>query len=202
MIRGGLADLVNDSESFYRSGIAYGRAGEYELAIDDLQRAIKLRPDHAPARSALGRAFLALGNVNAALFHARQAAQLAPDDPDLAATLAEFLEANRQSDEAWQIVSRLLEEGSQSRRLAIVFANVAPRMGRQEEALKLVQHVLASGSVPLQSELAGLHFAAASLLDSMGRFDEAFAEATIANSLRGVTYKPQQVERPVSQWIA
>ena len=201
MIRGGLADLLNDPDTFYRAGIAHGRAGEFELAIADLQKAIKLRPDHALAHAGIGRAFLALGNVNAALFHARRAVQLAPDDHDIAATLADFLEADRQSEQAWEIVNRLLEQGSRSHRLALIYGGLAPRMGRQEDALKLIHQVLASRSDLLQTELSSLHFAAARLLDSMGGFDEAFAEAKLANSLRGVSYNPASIERPIDQWI-
>src|SRR5437763_16046232 len=104
MIQSGLAEHLNDPEMYYRSGIAHGRSAEYELAVLDLQRAIKLRPDHALAHAALGRAFLALGNGKAALLHARRAVELAPENHELAATLAEFLEANRDSQEAWQIV--------------------------------------------------------------------------------------------------
>jgi tetratricopeptide (TPR) repeat protein len=201
MIRSGLADHLNDPEIYYRSGIAHGRSAEYELAVLDLQRAIKLRPDHALAHVALARAYLALGNGDAALFHAHRAAELAPQNQELAATLAEFLEANRDTQEAWQIVSRLLEQGSQSQRLAIAYANLAPSLGRQEDALALIERVLAGGQVTLPTELASLHFAAAKLLDSLGRYDAAFERASVANSLRSVTYHPAQVERAVNQWI-
>jgi tetratricopeptide (TPR) repeat protein len=200
MIRG-LADLQEDPQAYYRAGITHGRSGEYELALANFQKAVNLRPDFALAHAGLGRAFLYMGNVVAALLHAQQAAQLEPTNPDLAAILAEFLEANRESDRAWQTIRPFIEQQSRSRRLALIYAMLAPRLHRQADALRLIDAVLASGTVTAAAELTSLHFAAANLLDNVHRFDEAFERATIANSLRGVTYHPQDVERQVNERI-
>jgi len=47
-----------------------------------------------------------------------------------------------------------------------------------------------------------LNFAAAELLDRVGRYDEAFAHARQANQLVGAKYEPAQVERSVDALIA
>jgi hypothetical protein len=70
-----------------------------------------------------------------------------------------------------------------------------------EEALSRIERALAGGAVKLAHERWSLHFTAVNLLDRLGRYDQAFAQAQLAHQARGVRYDPCVVERLVDEKI-
>lgn len=142
-----------------------------------------------------------IAQAQAALRAARAAVELAPENSELALTLAYLLEANRQTSDAMQIVQQMLDRGQESARLAALYARMAPSIGRTEDALTRVERALASGAVKFAHERSSLHFAATNLLDRLGRYDDAFAQARLAHQTRGVKYDPRTIERLVDEKI-
>lgn len=72
-------------------GIGYLRQGRPELAVENLQRAIRIDPRLAAAHSALALAYDQLGNAGEAEEHHSRAVRLAPSDPTIANSYAVFL---------------------------------------------------------------------------------------------------------------
>lgn len=70
-----------------------------------------------------------------------------------------------------------------------------------EEALAHVQRDLSGRAVDSAQQRSSLHFAAANLLDRLGRYDEAFAQAQLAHQNRQVQYDPRKIERLVDEKI-
>ena len=68
-----------------------------------------------------------------------------------------------------------------------------------EDALARIQRTLDGGALDAAHERASLHFAAANLLDRLGRYDEAFDQARLAHQNRQVRYDPRQIERLVDE---
>ncbi|HWE01715.1 MAG TPA: tetratricopeptide repeat protein, partial [Tepidisphaeraceae bacterium] len=187
------------AECDYRIGLAYWRVGDLASARGAFEQAVQAKENFGEAQCELGRVYLALGNIQSAIAHARRAVEIAPDNRDFAVAWASVLEADGQSDAAGEIVARILRGGDASVDLALVFARLAPGLHREEHALELIAQNLRQSSGSAQR--SALHFAAANLLDRLGRYDEAFEQATDANALRGVRYDPPQVEASFQHWI-
>jgi len=189
------------AEIHYRVAMGLWQIERSDLARDHLLEALRLRPDYAAAHGALGRLLLIVGQIEPAARHARRAVELAPDSAEFAVALASVLEADRDSPAAWEILDRLMAAGHEFTRLALLFAIMAPQQNREIEALVMVDRCLATAPMALPRWRASLHFAAANLLDRMGRYDEAFAHAAAGNAARGVGYEPGQAQRPVQTFI-
>lgn len=189
------------AEEQYLAGLAQREAENFDLARHYFDQAIRANPAHAKARGEFARMLFADGQIELANDQLDRAIELSPDDDDLAISRAAFLQADRQTTRALEIVDRLLDAGNESSRLAILYARIAPAIGSETKALNFIARVLNDGRSRLPRENASLYFSAASLLDGLGRYDEAFERASIANKLRGVSYDPRQVERPIREWI-
>ena len=64
-----------------------------------------------------------------------------------------------------------------------------------------MREALANATIDPQTR-AALHFCAANLLDSLGQYDEAFAQARLAHALRPTQYDPTRIERLVRDWTS
>lgn len=72
-------------------GIAYLRAGRYDIALEEGQLAIAHLSSHAPAHNLLALVFMALGKNDQAEAAFRQAIRFAPDNPEIANNYGWFL---------------------------------------------------------------------------------------------------------------
>ena len=71
---------VRAAELNTRLGVGYLERGDVEIALEKLQLAVRLDPDHAPAHLALGIVYDSIGRESQALKHLKTAVGLAPDD--------------------------------------------------------------------------------------------------------------------------
>jgi tetratricopeptide (TPR) repeat protein len=91
-------------------GGAYLQMGENLLARDNLEHAVALEPDYAPAHARLALALFALGNSEAALGHVATAVELDADDPLPRHVLARIYTATgdwARAEEQLQALNRL-----------------------------------------------------------------------------------------------
>ncbi len=72
-------------------GAGYLKQGRYDLAIERLQRALKMDPRLADAHSTIAIAYDQVGDAESAEEHFKRAVQLAPDNPAAANNYAAFL---------------------------------------------------------------------------------------------------------------
>jgi tetratricopeptide (TPR) repeat protein len=159
------------------------------------EEAVTARPNDAHAHAELGQILLFQGEYEPAASHARRAVELAPSDPFAALCLAEVLQADRQHQQAAAILKRLMGAGNVSTPLALAHVRVSLELGQEADALDWLLKQLGEGEGRPAREQASLHFAAASLLDRQGRYDEAFDHATKANTLARTNYDRALVER-------
>ena len=189
------------AEHQYRMGLACSRLGQTDAASFSLMQAILLKPDFAEAYGALSRLRLAAGKIAEALRHARRAADLSPNDVELAVGLASMLEASRDTQAACDIVDRLLAAGRETPSVAILYSRLASRRKQEPEALAVTLRLLEKNESSFSAaERSSLHFAAAQLLDLMGRYEEAFAHATLAHAPYAGKYPADDVEQQVRLW--
>ena len=172
----------------YRLAMACWRSGVLEQVQEHLLQTVRLAPRHPIAHEALCHWLLENGDIQGALRHSARAIELAPNNPHALASRAEVLHYAGDGDAAWGLIRPLLEAGQCFPALAILYARMAPRLRQERQAWELLWQVL-SATTPGPS----VHFAAANLLDRMGRYDEAFAQAAAAHKATGVRIDPASI---------
>ena len=171
-----------------------------------LREAVRAAPNDARAHDALARWLYQRRRFEEAVGEARRAAALAPDDAGCAASLATMLLDVGSAREAGDTLERLAAAEVPDRWVAHLYARAAPSAGREGQALAAVECALRAPDLPPGPDgRAMLHFAASNLLDRLGRYDEAFAQARLANeSARTVTrpHDPAAHARWISRSIS
>jgi len=79
LFRHALAVTQNNWVAHNNLGIALGRAGNRDEAIDEWEQALRIRPDYAEAHNNLGLALSDAGKLNESIGHYEQALALKPD---------------------------------------------------------------------------------------------------------------------------
>jgi len=74
---------AQQSDVFYNHGNAYARKGQYDLAIQDYNQAIKLNPNNVNAITNRGNAYFSKGQYDLAIQDYNQALKLNPNDVDV-----------------------------------------------------------------------------------------------------------------------
>ncbi|MDB5358526.1 MAG: uncharacterized protein JWN24_4979 [Phycisphaerales bacterium] len=146
------------------------------------REAVRLNPGHAPAQKALAQWAIQRGDLATALKHSASAIALLPDEIDVIAIRAIVLIADGQIQPAAYLVGPLVTRGSDDPQLAYAYAQLAPKFGHEQQAAALIERVLRRGDLS-PAFRARLMFAAAGLLETIGRYDDAFAHAKAANAL-------------------
>lgn len=166
------------------------------LTLHHLLQAEHVSPDSASIQDMLARWYHDEGDSDAAMRHSARARALAPDDPHIAVARAWILVDSGRLEEAWQLISPLIAAGMPSAHLGVLFGRMAPRLGRQAQALEFIDHLLASTAIQTQ-ERGPLHHAAAALLDRAGEYDRAFEQLRLGKAVNRVPYDRQAT----TQWI-
>lgn len=167
------------------------RAGRREAAEQSLIEALRLVPNHADAHEALAQCCMECGQLERALRHSQAACLLDPKSIDYIMTRAAVLIADGQKIAASELIKPLLNAGARHPRLASLYARVAPGLGHEQPALVAVERALQERLNPLME--SQLHFDATALLDRLGRYDEAFAHALLANQLAAKPFRPESI---------
>ncbi len=177
------AVALNPSKAdyYFRLGVTAMRANRPDLAEQNLLEALRLSSSYADAHDALGQCFMESRQIDRALAHSEAAYLLDPKNIDYVITRGAVLAADGQTPAAWELIRPLLDAGAHHPRLAVLYSRLAPRLGREQPALGEVERALRAGVTRLLE--SRLRFNAASLLDRIGRYDEAFAHARRANQL-------------------
>ena len=194
-----MPEPADDALSHYRLGVSQWRLGGAQ-AGEHLRKAVQLSPEFAMGHAALAAWSLQYGQVESADQASRRALELAPNDNSVLQTRAAVLEVLGDLEGAWHLVERLVESGFQSMPLTRLYGRMAHYHGQQPQALALVQQQLQASNQSAQDR-ARLHFTAAELLDSLGRYDDAFDHARRGNQLARPAYDPAAHERTFDAFI-
>jgi tetratricopeptide (TPR) repeat protein len=180
--QGAVALRPQEAEYHYKLARAARRAEEPRSVEKHLLEAVRLNPNYGPAHNALGLWYRESGRVDEALAHTASALALEPDNGDYAVTRASVLAAAGQAHAAFEVLAPLVAHREPGLWPAWLYAQVAPRLGRDHErrAVDAVDRALAAPGLSPEATRS-LRFAAAALLDKMGRYDEAFEQARLGN---------------------
>lgn len=145
---------------------------------------LEMYPGCAQAYLGLGRLFSENGLFEEAVESYQRVLEVEPNHPSAKAELAVVLERMGKIQEAWEIVQPLLQwEGGDKVAVALAFSDVGRHVGRQADALRMVEELLAEtgGRRISDRQRSLLHFAAGHSLDRCGEYDRAFEHFRLGN---------------------
>jgi tetratricopeptide (TPR) repeat protein len=167
-----------------RLGALLTRGGALTEALEHLEAWARLTPDDPIAHVERGLGHLRLGEMDAAGAAYDEALRLAPENLRALACKADLLERTGDFAAAADLLAPLVEAGTDSPDVAAVFAGVAPRVGRTEQALALLDGLLARPDLRPEV-LPTLHFHAGRLRDKAGDYARAFDHYAEGNAEAG-----------------
>lgn len=175
--------------TLYNLGVIRNEQGRLGDAIGLYQRALRADPKLHYAWVSLANARKRLGDFKLGLEAVKRAKALAPDWPDVRATEASIYEMAGEVDKAWACIQPLVERGSTDVNVVLPLARIAKKIGRVEQAITALDRALADPRT-IDAQKLVVHFAYGKLLDSLGRYDQAFEQFRMGNEM-----KPRELDR-------
>lgn len=163
-------------------------AERYSPAIDQALKAIELDPSADEAFFLLARVHMSVQKWQDALQFIERALALRPDSADYIAMKADLLEHEGEVEQAYALIAPLIDGAEPVISTAVhVFARLAKRLGRQEQALQLLQQLANRSTANSATRTATLTLLA-STYDALGDYDAAFKAIDQANRIRPSHY--------------
>jgi Flp pilus assembly protein TadD len=204
MYRSLVKRLPKNGPLLHALGAAELALGDLASARDRLGTALRLLPRNPTVRVDLASVYRRLGRFVEARRTLEEALAVAPGDPTTLSQLSEteMLLGKPAEAERW-LRDALKPEGGEPDNMAIAlaFAKLAPKIGREEEAAMRLERALADPRVPGILRCDAL-FRLATLQDRLGRFDEAFESVRRANALRPAEFDAAEFSRKVDRTIS
>jgi len=175
----------SSSYNHFRVAGAAETLGRYDLVERHLHESIRLECSFAPAHSALSRLYHQSGKIERAIQHSAISVALAPRNPQFVAEHGTLLVMTGQAQQAWELIeSMVAAPGPVFTFIATLYARIASKFGHEEKALEVVRRTLDATTETTEREhKVRLQFAASGLLETLGRYDEAFEYARAGNEL-------------------
>jgi tetratricopeptide (TPR) repeat protein len=191
----------SDPQLRYLAGIAAWRALRPAESGKLLSEAARLAPHHPAPHHALADWCANSGNITGALEHSARAMSIAPGEPEVRASRATALAVSGAHGEAWAILKELCECSYVPPRAYVLRGRLATDFGDESNSLDLILAALdrPDGGA---SERASLHFAAARLLENLGRYERAYEQATMAHAHRRLPHDPEWLRRKVDREVS
>jgi tetratricopeptide (TPR) repeat protein len=156
--------------------------GSPDQAIEAYEAALKIDPNLLLTNYFLGRGHQVKGNfVEAGKFFDRALA-IQPDYVGAIAGKAGILEKSREFQAAYDLLHPILESDASNEMALNLFSEVSRRLGRQQEAIDLIEGRLSKGNLRLDQHRL-LLFNLGNLYDEIGAFDDAFRCIQLGNTL-------------------
>ena len=176
--------------------------GEWDEAVLSFGRALQLKPDYVDAHLGLASVLLTQGKPEEALASCNKALQLDPANTDAIALAATIAKRTGDVDKAFRLLSPLVVNGVQQVNVAVTFAMVSKDLGRQAEAIALMEKTLDSGPALSVTARTNLHFNLGMLYDDIHQYDKAFHHYQQGNRLKPLTFDQADYARLIERIIA
>lgn len=162
----------------------YQMLGELDAAESSYRKTIMANPRSVDAYNGLSGVLYKNDRGDEAIEILVGASALMPDEPSLAASMADIHEKHGRYPEALQALTRFLTNGATDISIAVKFAALCKHVDRCEEAVERLENAIRQPGKSAYDLLQG-HLALGRLYDRAGRFDQAFEHYSIGNR-----YKP------------
>jgi tetratricopeptide (TPR) repeat protein len=163
-------------------------AGDDEGSIAYARAALKLDRRNTAALKTLSMVLLYRDTVEARKLM-EEALAIAPDDLSVLELKARVLEVEGDKQGAWNCAQHVIAKKGMNTAAAVVIANVAPEIGKTQEAIEHVERFVAQPGLSSTNQRL-LRFTLVGLCDKAKQYDRAFGHAVIANQLRKLKSAP------------
>jgi Flp pilus assembly protein TadD len=133
---------MDDASALCDRGIALNNAGRYLEAVENLQKALRLRPDFTDARFNLGTSYAALGRTDEALACFRAVLERAPRSADTHSNIGAVLQERGELDAAVASYQRALAIQPDLVEALNNLGTLLERRNRRREAMALYRRAL------------------------------------------------------------
>lgn len=176
-------------------------AGDYDAAADLIDRGGAAALGDAMMQYTLAQAHVYAGRIGPAREALERTLTLDPDHAPAIARMAVVLQHEKRWEEAMALVESALGRGVQAWDLDHAFAELAPRAGREGEAVDRVRARLGDGGLKREVRVE-LESVLSQLLEKRGDFAGSWAAVERANALRRRPFDADAYEAAVAAVIA
>lgn len=171
----------NNAEIYHRLAAAFELDGKQDQAVRYYQKALQLMPEFIEAHIGLGSALLSLGKPYEALACCEQAFRIQPAQIDAISLATNITLHLGDKQKAQEYLAPLIEAGVEHGNVALAFGELSRGLGREQEAITMMERLLDSQQSLTAATTRNLHFGLGKLYDSMGDYDKAFDHYRMGN---------------------
>lgn len=171
------------SEAYNNLGNMLHDRSQIREALACYERALQFDPRYVDAHYNRGMALQKMGQYDAALSSYNNALLLSPGHVDAITGIANVYEKQSEYQKTHDMLLPLLESERATVSAAITFAAAARRLGRHDEAIRIMEKLLLRDNLSLEQRQE-LHFSLGSLCDDIQRYEQAFRHFEKGNTLR------------------
>ena len=194
-------DLKPDDAHYWGNlASAQASSGRQVAPLRSLQEGLKLNPKSSSLLVKLGHHLVEQGHLDAAAKAFGRAVRVDPERLDTVAGVATVLHRKGDNEAAREVLAPLIESGSLSPNLVATWTQICRRTGHAQAAIAPLQAQIAQVQDPATQVL--LQHNLGDVLDSVGRYDEAFLAYKQANDLRALPHDMDAHSRWVDRLIA
>lgn len=171
---------------------AYRELDYREEARQEFEAALAHNPGLTSARFGLAGMLLDMGDVDGAVAHFDEMLRRQPDSRLALSGKAAAFALKGDNEACYAVLQPFIAAGETTPEIAIVFSRVAGPLGRADDAIALIESLLAhrDGARMPERQRSMLEFALGRLYDENNAFDQAFEHFAAANALRSSGFDP------------
>lgn len=187
---------------WFMLGRTQAQQRKYSVAELSMREAIRINPDFTEAHFVLASFLLMQGLTEKACAHSDRAVELDPENIDAIAMSANIAKRMEDPQKAYNLLSPILTEGAKQINIALAFAMISRDVGKQQEAITLLENILSSDSSLLSASRSNLHFNLGRLYDDIKNYDQAFVHYKEGNDLKPSSFNRDQHKLDIEAQIA
>ena len=170
------------SDAYLGLGAIELEQDNYKNALSYFEQALKCNSHNLKAMCAMATSLANLTRRDEAKAYYHKALRIDPNCVEALGSLAMIYNFNGEYAKSTRLINPLLQKNIYCSTLGVAFAQCCKHNGRCEEAIDYINQVLEQPSLT-KAQIKALHFAAGKVLDSMGKYEAAFAHFKAGNEV-------------------
>ena len=175
--------------------------GQIPMAMDAYRKALRINPGLIEANIGLGLVLAHLGEFEKAQQHAERAIQTDSNNEDAIALAANIANRTGDTETALKLLHPFIKAGSNHINIAIAFSGACREHGCTDEAIAMMERILASSQPLSLASQFSLHFELGKCYDRQGSYEKAFPHYRQGNELKPASFDLQLHNREIEAII-
>jgi tetratricopeptide (TPR) repeat protein len=179
----------NMARAYINLAKAFVGMGQYEAAVSAYRAALNITPGDLDTHRYLNATLVRMGRLDDAIAGYDRMLALSPGNPELLAAKAKIFEIRGNKKQAYEQLGPLIEQYPKNPNIAVAFAAVCKEVDKCDDAIRMLESILASPESRLHHEIeCEISFALGNLYDDRKDYDKAFGHYLHANRIKGRTF--------------